>query len=187
MLDTPAPVAFALQYIGIPWGAGLISVGAVLGITSVMLVLLYGQSRIFFAMARDGLLPRKFATVHPTLRIPVRVSLLVGAVTALLASLLPLESMAELVNIGTLAAFVMVSASVIILRRKRPDLERPFRCPLVPLVPLLAIAFCLYLIVALPTVTHLRFVIWLVIGLAIYFTYGVRESRDTAAEKAGMG
>jgi APA family basic amino acid/polyamine antiporter len=177
LADTPAPVAFALEYVGIPWGAEIISVGAILGITSVMLVLLYGQSRIFFAMARDGLLPRSFAKVHPKFRTPVRASLLVGAVTALLASLLPLESMAELVNIGTLAAFVIVSVGIIVLRRTRPELPRPFRCPLVPLVPALAIGFCLALILALPTITHLRFVVWLVIGLVIYAFYGFRHAR----------
>jgi APA family basic amino acid/polyamine antiporter len=175
--STPAPVAYAMEYVGIPLGAEIISVGAVLGITSVMLVLLYGQSRIFFAMARDGLLPRSFAKVHPTLRTPVRASLLVGAVTAVMASLLPLESMAELVNIGTLAAFVIVSLGIIVLRRTRPEIPRPFRCPLVPLVPALAIGFCLALIFALPTITHLRFVIWLAIGLVIYSFYGYGHAR----------
>jgi APA family basic amino acid/polyamine antiporter len=142
-----------------------------------MLVLLYGQSRIFFAMARDGLLPRSFATVHKTLRTPVRASLLVGAVTAVMASLLPLESMAELVNIGTLAAFIIVAAGVLVLRRVHPDLSRPFRVPLVPLIPVLCILFCLGLILALPTITHLRFIVWLAIGLVLYFFYGIRHSR----------
>ncbi|OPX70851.1 MAG: putative fructoselysine transporter [Methanoregulaceae archaeon PtaB.Bin009] len=177
LAQTSAPVAFALLQIGVPWGAELISAGAVLGITSVMLVLLYGQSRIFFAMARDGLLPRSFATVHKTLRTPVRASLLVGAVTAVMASLLPLESMAELVNIGTLAAFIIVAAGVLVLRRVHPDLSRPFRVPLVPLIPVLCILFCLGLILALPTITHLRFIVWLAIGLVLYFFYGIRHSR----------
>jgi APA family basic amino acid/polyamine antiporter len=177
--DTSAPVAYALSRIGITWGSALVSVGAICGITSVILVLLYGQTRIFFAMARDGLLPCTFGTVHRVLRTPVKVTLLVGCCTALLASLLPLTSIAELVNIGTLAAFIIVAAGVLVLRRTRPDLERPFRTPLVPWVPVLCIIACLGLILALPTVTHLRFVIWLAVGLVIYFVYGAKNARAT--------
>jgi APA family basic amino acid/polyamine antiporter len=184
--DTSAPVAFALSRIGISWGAALVSVGAICGITSVILVLLYGQTRIFFAMARDGLLPCTFGTVHPVLRTPVKVTLLVGCATAALASLLPLTSVAELVNIGTLAAFIIVSAGVLMLRRTRPDLERPFRTPLVPWVPGLCILACLGLILALPTVTHLRFVIWLAIGLAIYFLYGAKNARATTGSGSAL-
>ena len=179
--DTSAPVAYALSRIGITWGSALVSVGAICGITSVILVLLYGQTRIFFAMARDGLLPCSFGTVHPVLRTPVKVTLLVGCATAALASLLPLTAIAELVNIGTLAAFIIVAAGVLVLRRNRPDLERPFRTPLVPLVPTLCIIACLGLILALPTVTHLRFVIWLALGLVIYFSYGVKNARVTGS------
>ena len=179
--DTSAPVAYALSRIGITWGSALVSVGAICGITSVILVLLYGQTRIFFAMARDGLLPCSFGTVHKTLRTPVKVTLLVGSVTAVLASLLPLTSIAELVNIGTLAAFIIVAAGVLVLRRTRPELERPFRTPLVPFVPVLCIIACFGLILALPTVTHLRFVIWLAIGLVIYFSYGVRHARASGS------
>ena len=155
------------------------------GITSVILVLLFGQSRIFFAMARDGLLPCTFGTVHPRFRTPVKVTLLVGTVTALLASFLPLQAIAELVNIGTLAAFIIVSAGVIVLRRTRPDLPRPFRCPLVPVIPAACILSCLALIVALPTITHLRFVIWLLLGLAIYFLWSRHHSLH-AVHCAGM-
>jgi APA family basic amino acid/polyamine antiporter len=176
ILSTAAPVAFALEFIGISWAAEVIAIGAVLGITSVMLVLLYGQSRIFFAMSRDGLLPRTFSKVHPVLRTPVRVTVLVGVVTALLAGFLPLESLAELVNIGTLAAFTIVAVGIIVLRRTSPETVRPFRCPLVPLIPFLAIGFCIYLILALPTITHLRFVIWLAVGLLIYFLYGRKRA-----------
>ncbi|HVP25727.1 MAG TPA: amino acid permease [Methanomicrobiales archaeon] len=179
--NTAAPVAYALTRIGISWGAALVSVGAICGITSVILVLLYGQTRIFFAMARDGLLPCSFGTVHPVLRTPVRVTLLVGAATAAIASLLPLASVAELVNIGTLAAFIIVASGVLVLRRTRPELERPFRTPLVPLVPVLCILSCLGLIIALPTITHLRFVIWLAIGLVIYFSYGMRNARASGS------
>lgn len=175
--NTSAPVAYALQEIGISWGSALVSVGALCGITSVLIVLLYGQTRIFFAMSRDGLLPTVFRELHPTFRTPMKVTILVGIVTALIAGFLPLTSIAELVNIGTLAAFMIVSAGVIVLRYKRPDLERPFRCPMVPLVPVLCILSCGLLIFALPTVTHLRFVIWLAIGLVFYFLYGMKHSR----------
>jgi len=174
---TSAPVAFALGTIGISWGSALVSVGAICGITSVLIVLLYGQTRIFFAMSRDGLLPPVFREVHPVFRTPIKVTILVGVVTAILASLLPLTTIAELVNIGTLAAFIIVSFGVIVLRRTQPDTPRPFRCPLVPLVPALCIISCAYLIVALPTLTHLRFVIWLAIGLLIYFIYSRHHSR----------
>lgn len=168
---TNAPIAFALEHIGIAWGSEIVAIGAICGITSVLLVLLFGQTRIFFAMARDGLLPRFFSTIHPRYRTPARVTLLVGIVTALIASLLPLEAVAELVNIGTLAAFIIVAASVIVLRRTEPQLERPFRVPFVPIVPVLCIVSCGILVASLPTITHLRFVIWLIIGLVIYFVY----------------
>lgn len=177
LLSTPAPVAFALEYVNISWAAGIISVGAVLGITSVILVLMFGQTRIFFAMSRDGLLPGAFSTVHRVFRTPVRVTILVGVVTAILAGLLPLESMAELVNIGTLAAFIIVSIGIIVLRKTNPEIARPFRCPFVPVIPVLAIGFCGYLIIALPTITHIRFVVWLVIGLMIYFFFGRYRSK----------
>ena len=174
---TTAPVAFALIYNGIAWGGALVSVGAICGITSVLLVLLFGQSRIFFAMARDGLLPPFFGSVHPVYHTPAKVTLLIGGVTALIAGFLPLQSVAELVNIGTLAAFIIVSAGVIVLRRSQPGIARPFRCPFVPLVPLLCIGSCSILILSLPTLTHLRFVIWLVIGLVIYLIYGRKSCR----------
>ncbi len=176
-LNTSASVAFSLQEIGIQWGSALVSVGALCGITSVMLVLLYGQTRIFFAMSRDGLLPETFRELHPSFHTPAKVTLLVGTVTAIIASTLPLQSIAELVNIGTLAAFIIVALGILVLRYRRPELKRPFRCPLVPVVPVLCVLSCGLLIYALPLVTHLRFVIWLVIGLAIYFLYGIKHSR----------
>jgi basic amino acid/polyamine antiporter, APA family len=175
-LDTPAPVAYALVEIGIQWGAALVSVGALLGITSVLLVLLFGQSRIFFAMSRDGLLPPAFKKVHPRFGTPFRVTVFVGIVTALLAGFLPLQDIAELVNVGTLAAFIIVSAGVIVLRYTSPDLHRPFKCPLVPYVPLLCIVSCAVLIYVLPFVTHIRFVVWLIVGLCIYFLYSRSHS-----------
>jgi APA family basic amino acid/polyamine antiporter len=181
---TSAPVAFALEQIGISWGSALISFGAICGITSVILVLLYGQTRIFFAMSRDGLLPELFRQIHPVYRTPVKVTILVGTVTALLAGFLPLTTIAELVNIGTLAAFIIVSLGVIVLRYTQPTLPRPFKCPFVPYVPILCILSCGLLILALPLITHLRFVLWLAVGLVIYILYSRHNSRindDTSA------
>lgn len=173
---TAAPVAYALERVGIRWADMIVSVGALCGITSVLLVNMFGQTRIFFAMSRDGLLPKTFSKVHKNFKTPINGIILVGAVAAVLAAFLPLTDIVELVNIGTLAAFTLVSAAVIVLRRQRPDIERPFKCPLVPLVPAAAVVFCLFLITQLPTVTHLRFVVWLLIGLAVYYFYGRRRS-----------
>jgi APA family basic amino acid/polyamine antiporter len=184
-LDNPAPVSSALLELGIQWGAALISIGALLGITSVILVLLFGQSRIFFAMSRDGLLPAAFRKVHPKFHTPVRVSIVVGIVTALIAGFLPLQDIAQLVNVGTLAAFIIVSGGVILLRHTRPDIIRPFRCPFVPVVPLLCMISCAYLVWILPALTHLRFVIWLGIGLVVYFLYSAKHSRMAIASENG--
>ena len=144
--------------------------------TTVLIVLLYGQSRIFFSMARDGLLPGFFSRIHRRFRTPYLSSLLVGIVVALVAALTPIDVVAELTNIGTLSAFVLVSAAVLILRRTQPNLRRGFRTPLVPLIPILSIIASLVLIVSLPWVTLVRFVVWLVIGLVIYFVYSQRRS-----------
>lgn len=175
-MDTAAPVAFALQQIGINWGAALVSVGAVCGITSVLLVMMFGQTRVFFAMSRDGLLPKVFGAVHPKFKTPVKSTILVGVVTSLLAGFTPIGVVAELTNIGTLAAFIVVSAAIILLRYRRPDLNRPFKCPWVPVVPGLAILFCGYLIYSLPRITQIRFVIWFALGIVVYFIYGYRHS-----------
>jgi basic amino acid/polyamine antiporter, APA family len=176
-LNNAAPVANALDQIGITWGGALVSVGALFGITSVILVLLFGQTRIFFAMARDGLLPKGLKWIHPVLRTPVRATLIVAVGVALMSSLLPLQAIAELVNIGTLAAFILVSAGIIVLRRTQPGAPRPFKAPFVPLLPLVCIGFCFYLILALPTITHIRFIVWLIIGLIVYALYSARHSR----------
>jgi APA family basic amino acid/polyamine antiporter len=176
LINNDAPISYALTAIGIPWGAALVSVGAIAGLTSVLIVTLYGQTRIFYAMARDGLLPRIFATVHPRYRTPVSVTLITGSVTALIAGFLPLDIIVQLVNVGTLSAFILVAVTVIVLRRTAPDAPRSFRTPLVPLVPLLCIIFCLVLISVLPVVTLLRFVIWFVTGLIVYYLYGFRHS-----------
>lgn len=181
-----APVAFALQAVGYHWGAAAVSVGAICGLTSVLLVMSFAQSRIFFVMSRDGLLPKFFGHVHPRYQTPVRSSLLIFVVTSIMAGVLPINLVAELTNIGTLTAFIIVSAAVIILRKKAPDRARPFKCPLVPLVPALAILFCGILIVMLPAVTQIRFAIWLLIGLAIYFGYGYQHSVLTKARRQAV-
>ena len=184
---TAAPVAFALQAVGYHWGAAAISVGAICGLTSVLLVMSFGQSRVLFVMSRDGLLPKFFGHVHPKYKTPARSSLLVCVVTAITAGFLPINIVAEMTNIGTLCAFIIVSAAVIVLRKKNPNQERAFKCPLVPLVPLLAIAFCGVLIYMLPLVTQIRFVVWLLLGLAIYFGYGYNHSIISQARRGQLG
>ena len=173
---TAAPVAFALQAVGYHWGAAAVSVGAICGLTSVLLVMSFGQSRVLFVMSRDGLLPKFFGHVHSKYKTPARSSALVGVITAITAGFLPINAVAEMTNIGTLCAFIIVSAAVIILRKKNPNQQRAFKCPLVPLVPALAIVFCGILIYMLPLVTQIRFVVWLLVGLAIYFGYGYSHS-----------
>jgi basic amino acid/polyamine antiporter, APA family len=177
--ETAAPVAFALKIVGVHWADIVISIGALCGITSVLLVSFFGQSRVFFSMSRDGLLPEFFSRLHKDFRTPTNGIIIVGIVASVIAAFLPITALAELVNIGTLAAFIIVSASIIILRRQRPDLNRPFKTPLVPLVPILAIIFCSFLVAELPTITHIRFVVWLAIGLFIYYFYGRKKSNLT--------
>jgi APA family basic amino acid/polyamine antiporter len=170
-----APIALALNEIGIPWGAALVSVGAICGMTTVLLVNLYGQSRIFFAMSRDKLLPAVFSDVHPVLRTPVKVTLLVGVVTAVVAGFFPLRVIAELVNIGALFAFMVVALGVIILRYRSPDAERPFRVPLFPVIPILCILATGFLIANLHHDTHIQFLLWMAIGIIVYFAYTFRR------------
>ena len=174
--ETAAPVAFALANLGIQWANIVISIGALCGITSVLLVSFFGQSRVFFAMSRDGLLPEFFSHLHKDFRTPTNGIIVVGIVGSLIAAFLPITELAQLVNIGTLAAFIIVSAAIIILRIQKPDIERPFKTPLVPFVPILAILFCLFLVTELPTITHIRFIVWLAIGLVIYYFYGRKNS-----------
>ena len=176
-IDRTAPLASAFRDVGLGFAAGLISIGAIVGLTSVLLVLLLGQSRIFLAMSRDGLMPEAFGRIHPRFRTPHVSTILVGLIVAVLSGLTPLTVLVELVSIGTLFAFVLVSAGVLVLRRLQPDLRRPFRCPWVPAIPVLAIAACGYLMASLPGVTWLRFGVWLVIGLGVYAFYGRRHSR----------
>lgn len=170
------PVALALQMAGQNWFAGFVSIGAILGMTTVMLVMLYGQTRIIFAMSRDGLLPKWFSTVHEKYRTPYGATWILGTLSALIGALVPLDKIAELVNMGTLGAFVMISIGVIVLRKTQPDLPRAFRCPAVPWIPLLAILFCAFLMTQLAKLTWIAFFIWLVVGLMIYFTYSRKHS-----------
>lgn len=176
-LDPSAALANAFAYHGQTWMATVISAGAVAGLTTVVLTLLIGATRIIFAMSRDGLLPQRLATVHPRLRTPWVTSLAVTVVVALLAGLTPIGVLEEMVNIGTLSAFVLVSVGVIVLRRTRPDLKRGFRVPLNPWLPGLSALICTYLMLNLSIETWLRFLIWLAIGFAIYFAYSRRHAK----------
>lgn len=180
-LSTEAPLADAFTAVGQPWVAALISIGAIAGLTTVVMILMLGQTRVLFAMCRDGLLPRRLARVHPRTGTPALLTGIVGLVAAAMAGFISLSALAELVNIGTLFAFVVVSAGVIILRRTRPDLRRAFRTPLVPVLPILSVLACLYLMLNLPIETWLRFLIWMVVGILLYFGYGYRHSRVARA------
>ncbi|MGZ3181942.1 MAG: amino acid permease [Telluria sp.] len=171
------PVSLALQVANLPWFAGLVDLGAILGMTTVILVMAFGQTRILFAMSRDGLLPAKLSSINPRFSTPFFATWVVGIVFGLLAATIPLDVLTELINIGTLAAFSLVSVAVIVLRKKRPDMHRAFRCPGVPVVPILAVIFCVALMTFLSKTTWIAFVIWLVLGLVIYFTYARRNSR----------
>ncbi|HBC98006.1 MAG TPA: amino acid permease [Clostridium sp.] len=177
--NTAAPVAFALQQVGYKWGSALISVGAICGLTSVLIVMMFGQTRILFAMSRDGLLPKVFGHVNLKFHTPVKSTLLVGIITMAVAGFTPIGIVSELTNVGTLAAFIIVSASVIVLRRTEPDRERSFKVPFSPVVPLLAIISCSFLVAHLQKVTLMRFVVWLAFGLIIYFVYGYKHSTIT--------
>jgi APA family basic amino acid/polyamine antiporter len=176
-LNVSSPVAHALTLIGFNGASALIATGVIAGLTTVMLVLYYGLTRIIFAMSRDGLLSPFFCKVDTKTRTPVRVIVLCGIIMALIAGFIPLGDLAELVNIGTLAAFVLVCLGVIVLRITKPDMERPFRSPFSPLFPVLGMLSCGALMAFLPSITWLRFVIWLVIGLIVYFSYSMVHSK----------
>jgi basic amino acid/polyamine antiporter, APA family len=163
--------------VGINWAGNIISFGALVAITSVVLTILYGQTRIMFAMCRDGLMPRSFAKVNDKTKTPVRITATFGILIALVAAFVPLTEIVKLVNIGTLFAFIVVNIGVIILRRTKPDLERGFRVPFVPWFPIVGSLLCVYLMRYLSLETWLRFFAWMAIGLVIYFVYGIRHSR----------
>ncbi len=175
-LSVTAPLADAFKAIGHPFYAGVISFGAAVGLTTVCLILLLGQTRVFFAMSRDGLLPRFFSKTHPRFGTPYRPTILLGVVIAIVAGVTSINELATLVNIGTLFAFVVVALGVIVLRRTRPDLPRAFRTPWVPVLPVLSVAASVWLMLNLPAETWLRFGAWMVIGVVIYAAYGRRNS-----------
>jgi APA family basic amino acid/polyamine antiporter len=176
-LNVPDPLAVALQYIHADWAAGILALGAVAAMTSVLLVFQLGQARIFMSMARDGLLPPWAARLHPRYKTPHVTTIVTGVFVALFAAIAPIGVVLELTNIGTLFAFILVALGIIVLRRTDPARPRPFRTPWVPALPILSILFCIYLIVSLPLLTKLRFVGWLLAGAVIYFLYSVRHSR----------
>ena len=176
-LNVAAPMAYAMEKIGAPFGIRvLVDVGAVLGLGSVILVMLLGQSRVFYSMSRDGLIGKWGSAVHPRYRTPYISTIFTGVAVGLATGILPLDIISQLVNIGTLLAFVLVCAGVLILRRTRPDLDRPFRTPWVPFVPVMGIICCVGLMATLPGYTWLRLIVWLFVGFAIYFTYGRKHS-----------
>jgi len=176
-IDQGAPISGAFETVGLGWAAVLVGVAAIAGLTSVILVDLLAMGRIGFAMARDGLLPARLARVHPKFGTPSWITVLTTVFVGLLAAFVPLDKLAEMVSIGTLFAFTIVSAAVPILRRTRPDLHRPFRTPLNPVLPIISALMCLALMTNLAIETWLRFLVWLAIGFVIYFLYGARRSR----------
>ncbi|WP_299089368.1 amino acid permease [uncultured Metabacillus sp.] len=176
-LNVADPVTFALQFVGQDSLAGIISVGAITGITTVLLVMLYAQVRVSFAMSRDGLLPKNFATIHPIFKTPFQNTWLTGIIAAIIAGFVDLTTLAHLVNIGTLAAFTLISVAVIILRITHPDLKRAFKVPFVPIFPAISALLCVYLMTSLPAITWIAFIIWIMIGLIVYFGYAKRRSK----------
>jgi APA family basic amino acid/polyamine antiporter len=183
-LDEGAPISSAFKAVGLGWAAALISLAAMCGLTSVILVDIVTMARIGFAMARDGLLPPRLARLHPRFGTPSVITLVVVGVVAVLAAFVPLAKLAEMVSIGTLFAFAVVSLAVPILRRTRPDLRRPFRTPLSPVLPIVSAVLCVALMANLAIETWLRFLVWLAIGFVVYFGYGVRSSRATRGAEA---
>jgi basic amino acid/polyamine antiporter, APA family len=176
-LMVPDPVVVGMRATGQQWATFLVELGAIGGLATVMLVMLLGQSRVFYSMSHDGLLWPWASKIHPRFRTPYISSIVVGLFVAILATLVPLSVLDEMTSVGTLLAFVLVSAGVWVMRRTHPELNRPFKTPMVPLVPILAILFSGFLIVTLSPMTQLRLVVWLVIGLVIYFTYGRKHSK----------
>ncbi|MES2730747.1 MAG: amino acid permease [Bacteroidota bacterium] len=179
-LGVAEPIALGVDRAGagLLWLRPLIKIGAIAGLSSVMLVMLMGQPRIFYAMAKDNLLPAVFAKVHPRFKTPYVTTILSGVIAAFVSGFVPINILGELVSIGTLLAFVIVCIGIIVLRKKRPDLPRPFRTPLVPLIPILGALICFAQMASLPLDTWLRLIVWMAIGLVIYFTYGRFRTRS---------
>ena len=184
-LNIGAPVSLAIRETGIKWGSYVVNAGALAGLSTVMLVMLLGQSRVFYSMAKDGLLWKWAGDIHPRFRTPWKSTAITGVCVATIGSLIPIGSLGQMVSIGTLMAFVIVCAGVWVMRRRRPDLKRPFRTPWVPFVPIMGIIISLAMMLGLNGITWLRLLIWLIVGMVIYFTYGARHSRVQAAARKG--
>jgi APA family basic amino acid/polyamine antiporter len=182
-LNIGAPVSLAMREMGVQWGSYIVNAGALAGLSTVMLVMLLGQSRVFYSMANDGLLWKWAGDIHPRFRTPWKSTAIVGILVAFVAALVPIGDLGQLVSIGTLLAFVIVCAGVWILRVRRPDLPRPFRTPWVPLVPIMGMLVSLGLMAGLKGLTWIRLVVWLIIGMVIYFTYSVKHSKVRNANK----
>lgn len=176
-LNVPSPVAFGLSQIGYTWSSTLVATGVLAGLITVLLVLLYGLTRILFAMSRDGLISPVFSEVNPDRQTPTKVILMCGLIVSIVAGFIPLGELAETVNIGTLASFIMVCVGVIVLRIRQPNLKRPFKNPWNPLIPVLGILSCGALMYFLPAATWMRFGIWVVVGIAVYFLYSMHHSK----------
>jgi len=186
-LNVADPIAVGIDATGLTWFSPVVKISALFGLFSTMLVQLLGQSRIFYSMSRDGLLPEVFGKVHPKFRTPHLSTAMTGGVVAVAAGLLPLGTLSQLVSIGSLLAFTLVCLGVIILRRTRPDLPRPFRVPGVPYVPVLGALVCLAQMASLPWATWERLLVWLALGLAIYFMYSRRRAREKLGAVAAAG
>jgi len=182
-----APLATAFTAVGVPWIGHVVAFGACIGLTVVCMILMLGQTRVAFAMARDGLLPRGLARVHPKYGTPYRITLVTATAVALISGFVDLTELANLVNIGTLFAFILVSIGVVLLRRRRPDLPRPFRVPAAPVVASLSTILCFYLMLNLVGVTWLRFVVWMALGFIVYFAYSRSHSRLETERDADPG
>jgi APA family basic amino acid/polyamine antiporter len=179
-LNVSAPVALAIDATGVSWGSLLVKIGAVFGLATVMLVMLLGQTRVFYSMSKDGLLPKWASAVHPKFRTPWITTIVFGSFAAIMPAFLDIARLSELVNIGTLLAFTIVCAGVWVLRVRHPKMERPFRTPLVPLVPILGILSAIFLMTRLELITWIVMVVWLLVGLLIYFTYSLKHSKVQA-------
>ncbi len=186
-LNVAAPVAVGMEATGAAWGTYLVLVGSIMGLSTVMLVLLLGQSRVFYSMSKDGLLPKWASAIHPKFRTPWISTIAVGVVVAILPAFLPVARLAELVNIGTLLAFTIVCAVTWVLRVRHPDMHRPFKTPFVPLVPILGMITAVYLMSTLPAITWTVMVCWLLVGLVIYFGYSIHHSKVQKLAKAAEG
>jgi APA family basic amino acid/polyamine antiporter len=178
-LNVADPVAVGVNAMGkgMFWLRPIVKIAAIAGLSSVILVMLLGQPRIFFTMSKDGLLPPVFSKVHPKFKTPYISTIVTGIVAMIIAGILPISILGQLVSIGTLLAFIIVCISVIVLRKSRPEIERPFRTPWVPVVPILGALICFIQMAALPLDTWLRLVVWMSIGLSIYFFYGIKHSK----------